>query len=140
MNDSVNGLIAKLWIIGRSYAASPEIRNYSKAYTNNDCINSNGKPIKLNLNTGSNGTDSFFMVLSKKIISCSDYADLKDKIHYLSTKQFCFDYEKDKDLLDKSTEVVLLFNKILRKCVEQCDGQSLLNYEKKLANKQLKET
>ena len=59
MNDDVNGMIVKLWLIGRSYAASPERRNYSKKYRQNDI------DAKIDLSTGSNGRDTFFNKLSK---------------------------------------------------------------------------
>lgn len=131
MNDSVNGLIAKLWLIGRSYAASPERRNYAKEYLKNSILDCNDEKAKPELATGSNGTDSFFMSLSKNIVSSTEYSDLKKKILELSNKKYVFDFDRDEDLLKKSIEVVLLFNKIIRKCVEQFDEKALINYEKK---------
>jgi hypothetical protein len=130
LNDCVNCLLAKIWLIGRSYAASPERRNYSKNYLDNKITDKTGKKLKPNLNTGSNGTDTFFLTLAKTIIGDVEYNNLCDKINKIKNDLFSFNFEMDKELLEESTEIVLLFNKILRRCIEKYDQPELVKYEK----------
>jgi len=123
MNDDVNGMIAKLWLIGRSYAASPERRNYSKKYRQNDI------DAKIDLSTGSNGRDTFFNKLSKKVISDCEYNKLKSLIDEIKAINYSYDYSSDKPLLEKTVIIVLLFNRILRRSIESIDEQALEKYE-----------
>lgn len=121
LNNNANGLLAKLWLIGRSYAASPERRTYS-GYKQTGST-------KLDLNTGSNGTDSFFLKLSKKMISQYDYILLSNMVHILEDRSYTLNENDDIDLLSDSIDAVLLFNQILRKAIIEIDEPSLIAYE-----------
>lgn len=128
MNDDVNGMIAKLWLIGRSYAASIERRYYGKDYS--EPID---KKYKLNLNTGSNGTDSFFKKVSESIISDKDYEYIISKIKKLQDKKIDFNFNHDEEILSDICNLVIKFNRLIRRCIEQVDENALKEFENKNA-------
>lgn len=132
MNDNVNGLIAKLWLIGRSYAASIERRNYGKEYSK---VKDNEN--KLDLNTGSNGTDSFFKKVSENIIKDKEYEEIVNVINELKDKKYTYNFNNDKEILNKTCELIIKFNALVRRAIELSDKDALEKFEE--INKKSKE-
>ena len=66
MNERrLQGLAAELWLIGRSYAASPERRDYGE---------------KIEWTNSGNGLDTYFDLLAEKLWSDEYYNELKSII------------------------------------------------------------
>ena len=132
-------LAGAIWIIGRSYAASPQRRSYGNSNKNiNDYAKiSKGKktrpiwPVK----TQNDGREGFFDKIAKDLnISCLNYL-LKN---YNNSLSYSFSYPtkknevkkeskikdllgKDRELLIKSIAAVLSFNSALSKSIEAFD-------------------
>ena len=128
MNDDVNGMIAKLWLIGKSYSTSIDRRNYGKEYSKIDIGGT-----KLNLNTGSNGTDSYFKTVSNTIINDEEYQNLLDKIYELKNKKFNYIFKDDKEILEEICNLIFKFNSIIRRSIEKVDENALKEFENKNA-------
>lgn len=132
MNDDVNGLIAKLWLIGRSYSASIERRYYGREYSKK--ISSG---TELNLNTGGNGSDSYFEGISKEMIRDKKYQNIINSINLLMNKKFYYNFENDKETLKEICNLVFNFNLMIRRAIEKFDDEKLNEFEK--SNKKLKQ-
>lgn len=98
----LQGLAAELWLIGRSYAASPERRNYG---------------VKIEWTNSGNGLDTYFDLLAEKL-SDNYYEELNKIVVLLNKKKYQFpegDDETDKDVLVDVITAVLNFNRLLKK-------------------------
>ena len=94
-------LAGMMWLIGRSYAASPQRRSYAKKW-----------PVRQD----NDGRDQFFSYISHAL----ELPVLLDKHEGLS---YC-DLNEDMKLLTASVNMVLQFNLALSAAIEQFDGVS----------------
>lgn len=119
-------LSPQIWLIGRSYAASPQRRTYKK--------NKNGEQSKTELADKGDGTDAFFDDLATKLLDNPTYVMLIEKVKTLKGEQFNYkdnDLKHDLDILKDTTQSVITFNKILRetiKKIDNTDDDSLINF------------
>lgn len=123
----LQGLAAELWLIGRSYAASPERRNYG---------------VKIEWTNSGNGLDTYFDLLAKKLWSDGYYDELEKIVENLEEMNrigYKFDQsfqENDKNILASVIANVLKFNALLKEIRYAVDEKELLNHvggdEKKL--------
>lgn len=121
MNEErrLQGLAAELWLIGRSYAASPERRNYG---------------VKIEWTNSGNGLDTYFDLLAEKL-SDNYYEELNKIVVLLNKKKYQFpegDDETDKDVLVDVITAVLNFNRLLKKARFAVDfgGEDIENIKK----------
>ncbi len=109
-------LSAQIWLIGRSYAASPERRSYK------------GKKIE---NKG-DGTDKFYDKLSEELLNDKEYEELIEHLKTLKDEQYSLTEEdKDIEILKEAIKSVVIFNRLLRKAikhVDNTDDDSLNNF------------
>ena len=124
MNDDVNGLIAKLWLIGRSYSASIERRHYGMEYSKS--IN---KKTELSLNTDGNGSDSYFKGISDAMIRDNEYQNIINSINLLMNKKFYYNFDNDKETLKEICNLVFNFNLMIRRAIEKFDDEKLKEFE-----------
>lgn len=110
---SVDALSGQIWLIGRSYAASPERRHYKwSEETKED--NNPGQ--------GGNGLDTFFKSLAKELLKDPGFEKIIDFIKGNREKQYKFDYnEKDIELLLQVGNIVNSFNDVLKKAIKRVD-------------------
>ncbi len=97
----------KIWLIGRSYAASPE-RRFLK------------KPTSNNINKG-NGNGNYFIEVAKRILNHTEYGDLVNDLKSLNSS---YDYNfgtDDTQKLATAIKCVERFNKIIRLANAQYD-------------------
>ena len=105
-------LAAQMWIIGRSYAASPERRYYKIEKNKNNHE-------KLKLSSSGDGLDTYFDLLANELLEkIKGDKDLKNALEKLNCK-YNFDEDKlisdsDKETLKESINVVLKFNELLK--------------------------
>lgn len=104
----LQGLAAELWLIGRSYAASPERRNYG---------------VKIELTNSGNGLDTYFDLLANELCRSNEkdiinlesivnsLADLNNKKYGLSADSKA----DDEKILITVITAVLNFNRLLKK-------------------------
>lgn len=122
MNNWLNRdyLSAQIWLIGRSYAASPERRSYK-----------DGK-FKPNEAEKGNGTDKFYDKLSEELLKEKEYKELIEHLKTLKDKQYSFtENDKDVEILKEVIMSVITFNRLLRiavKNVDKTDNDSLNNF------------
>lgn len=118
-NHSEDALSGQIWLIGRSYAASPERRHYKK----------DKKPIKPELHQSGNGLDTFFKSLAQELLNDSEF---KEIIHFIKDnrkKHYYFKYsKKDIELLLQVGNIVNSFNDVLKKAIKRVDNEDLKNY------------
>lgn len=118
-NHSEDALSGQIWLIGRSYAASPERRHYKK----------DKKPIKPELHQSGNGLDTFFKSLAQELLNDSEF---KEIIHFIKDnrkKHYYFKYsKKDIELLLQVGNIVNSFNDVLKKAIKRVDNEELKNY------------
>lgn len=127
-----DALSAQMWLIGRSYAASPERRRYSKA-------------LKTKFSFHSEGLDTYFDCLADEMIKHCQFDELVKLTNDLRMKSksgcydvnpqeqkytFSIDYHSEKwkqsydsDILCKSMMAVNLINRIIRDCRFQIDRE-----------------
>ncbi len=99
-------LAGMMWLIGRSYAASPQRRSYGTDKKTNWPVRSDN-----------DGRDQFFASVAKHIVENNDLkflAELKKPIHF-------DDSDADKVQLATSIKAVLEFNSILSKAIQDFD-------------------
>lgn len=115
----LQGLAAELWLIGRSYAASPERRDYGE---------------KIEWTNSGNGLDTYFDLLADKLWSDGYYDELKTIVENLENlgkykldKSF---EENDKKILVSVIANVLKFNTLLKEIRFAVDRGELLNHVK----------
>ncbi len=118
-NPSEDALSGQIWLIGRSYAASPERRHYKK----------DKKPIKPELHQSGNGLDTFFKSLAQELLKDSEFEKI---IHFIKDnreRNYDFDYsEKDIGLLLQVGDIVNSFNSVLKEAIKRVDNEDLKNY------------
>lgn len=118
-NPSEDALSGQIWLIGRSYAASPERRHYKK----------DKKPIKPELHQSGNGLDTFFKSLAKELLKNQGFQDIINFIKDNREKHYDFDYsEKDIGLLLQVGDIVNSFNSVLKEAIKRVDNEDLKNY------------
>lgn len=118
-NPSEDALSGQIWLIGRSYAASPERRHYKK----------DKKPIKPELHQSGNGLDTFFKCLAKELLKNQGFQDIINFIKDNREKHYDFDYsEKDIGLLLQVGDIVNSFNSVLKEAIKRVDNEDLKNY------------
>ena len=118
-NPSEDALSGQIWLIGRSYAASPERRHYKK----------DKRPIKPELHQSGNGLDTFFKSLAKELLKNQGFQDIINFIKYNREKHYDFDYsEKDIGLLLQVGDIVNSFNSVLKEAIKRVDNEDLKNY------------
>ena len=95
-------LAGSMWLIGRSYAASPQRRYY-------------GKNSAVKLKSDDDGRDFFFSYIAREMSM--------DWMQKAPTNMFAFD-DSDQDWLSlqQSVEMVLQFNLALSRAIEKFDG------------------
>lgn len=113
----LQGLAAELWLIGRSYAASPERRDYGE---------------KIEWTNSGNGLDTYFDSLAEKLWRNEYYGQLKtivESLENLDRYEFTeVSKEKDNDILVSVITNVLKFNALLKKIRFAVDKDELLNH------------
>lgn len=121
---SEDALAAKMWIIGRSYAASPERYSYKnlKSYLNEDK--------KIKLGTDENEFLPFFDNLAQKLLDpkLSEFSELIDSINTLNKKDpytFKDGQNGDIETLGQVIYAVLLLNKLVKECRYAIDENKL---------------
>ena len=118
--NSRDALSAKMWLIGRSYSASPERRRYGKAE-------------KVKFSIKSEGLDLYFDKLAEKMEGEVDYTILTNLVNDLRQEYFfkekydSAEWLKSEDykLLTKSIYAVSLLNKLLLNCRFELDKADL---------------
>lgn len=113
----LQGLAAELWLIGRSYAASPERRDYGE---------------KIEWTNSGNGLDTYFDLLAEKLWSDEYYNELKsivENLENLGKYKFApSSEENDKNILAAVITNVLKFNALLKEIRYAVDEKELLNH------------
>ncbi|MGN0501153.1 MAG: hypothetical protein ACI4HK_08450 [Ruminococcus sp.] len=119
MNEErkLQGLAAELWLIGRSYAASPERRDYGE---------------KVEWTNSGNGLDTYFDLLADKLWSDGYYDELKIIVENLENLgKYKLDQsfkENDKQILVSVIANVLKFNALLKEIRFAVDEKELSNH------------
>lgn len=113
----LQGLAAELWLIGRSYAASPERRDYGE---------------KVEWTNSGNGLDTYFDLLADKLWSDGYYYELKTIVENLENLgkyrlEQSFE-ENDKQILVSVIANVLKFNALLKEIRFAVDKKELSNH------------
>ena len=120
-------LADKIWLIGRSYAASPERRYIGDKIKGKDLL-------KLVEYRG-DGTGGFFIELSEIINSDPRYNDIIRRIRML--KRLAFDKSRqDLEILQESIQIVLDFNEIIRDSAIKFDEKFNHNLTEKVIHRQ----
>lgn len=113
----LQGLAAELWLIGRSYAASPERRDYGE---------------KVEWTNSGNGLDTYFDLLADKLWSDGYYDELKTIVENLENLgKYKLDQsfeENDKQILVSVIANVLKFNALLKEIRFAVDEKELSNH------------
>ena len=113
----LQGLAAELWLIGRSYAASPERRDYGE---------------KIEWTNSGNGLDTYFDLLAEKLWSDGYYNELKSIVENLENlgkyKFYPSSEENDKNILVAVIINVLKFNALLKEIRYAVDENELLRH------------
>ena len=110
-------LAAQMWLIGRSYAASPERRYYK-------IENNKNNDEKLKLSSSGDGLDTYFDLLSNELL------EKINVLKKLNEKKYNYDnnFEKDADILIASVEAVLGLNKLLKDIRYAIDEEDIKTY------------
>lgn len=117
-------LAAQMWLIGRSYAASPERRNYN-------IENNKNNNEKLKLSSSGDGLDTYFDLLANELLEkIKGDNDFINALKKLNGKKYNFDnnFEKDADILIASVEAVLGLNKLLKDIRYAIDEEDIKTY------------
>ena len=124
-------LSAQMWLIGRSYAASPERRNYHA-----------DKAIQLN-NSG-NGLDTFFDLLAAEMIQHKEYEEIVQTLISIKGRDPYFSAENaedyDRETLRLVVKTVLKLNELIKSARFAVDKIDLANAVGEEESKLLKET
>ena len=116
-SSAADALSSQIWLIGRSYAASPERRHYKWL----------GKTQKdNNPGQGGNGLDTFFKSLAQELLKDPEFEKI---IHFIKDNRenhYDFDYsEKDIELLFQVGDIVNSFNNVLKEAIKRVDKEYL---------------
>ncbi|MDR2712034.1 MAG: hypothetical protein LBB91_02850 [Clostridiales bacterium] len=97
--DAVEG---KMWLIGRSYAASPERRQ--------------GRKLNGNKNTEkTQKTDSDFLIkIAERIADSSESMELDAKIKHMQGDKYSYNFDDDIDIFVKTIQLVELLNELVK--------------------------
>ncbi len=123
---NANHLADMIWLIGRSYAASPERRTYGYKKNADGKVekDNNGKRQTLfKPKNADNGRGGFFISIANFIIQHKDFPSLKGNVKKL--QKASYDYkglDNDIALLTTSIVTVYLFNQFIRFASESFDG------------------
>lgn len=102
-DDSINRFGSAIWLIGRSYSASPERRN--------------------NATSTDDGLGNFFFDLANHIMSNSKYKDFLEKLKSLTNQPYQYNYtDEDITILFNSVKCVKLFNEIIIEGIQKIDS------------------
>ncbi len=118
-------LADKIWLIGRSYAASPQRRNYGKKLKEE--LFGNGSREKIIFTGQNDGTESFFIRLAEEILKIKPSFGYKDDKYDFS--------EQDIEKLAKVVKVVIEFDDVLKQALFNIDVKDI----KKAAEKNNKD-
>ncbi len=111
-------LAGKIWLIGRSYAASPERRHYTFYENNNKIERPEGLEIKT---SNADGTSGFFDAIAENMKKNENARIVSNHFDYLQKlKGFRGDY-RDDDILSHMVQLIYYFNKILVEAIEAFD-------------------
>ena len=110
----------KIWLIGRSYAASPERRYVKKS----------GFTDKLELDNVGDGTGKYFEEIGNYIVKDSRYERLISMAKVLQTGYKFDGSSADLELLGKSIEIVELLNQMVKDASREYDSK----YNPKIVN------
>ena len=119
-------LAGQMWLIGRSYSASPERRNYRIEKNKNNHE-------KLVLSSSGDGLDTYFDLLANELLKkIRGNKDLINALEKLNCK-YNFDEDKlisdsDKETLKESINVVLKFNELLKETRFLIDKNDIKDY------------
>ena len=120
-------LAAQMWLIGRSYSASPERRNYRIEKNKNNHE-------KLILGSSGDGLDTYFDLLANELLNkIKGDNDFINALNKLNGKKYNFgnNFEKDADILIASVEAVLGLNKLLKDIRYAIDEEDIKTYLRK---------
>ena len=130
--DDDDKLSGAIWLIGRSYAASPQRRNYGKTKTGEKYTNNYGESVTRPIwpvKTQNDGREGFFDAVAQNLdVSCLN--DIRNC--HLHDEKYCYDTvpceennyaanAHDIELLAKSIDAVLTFDKNLSLSIENFD-------------------
>ena len=121
----ISGLAAQFWLIGRSYAASPERRGYGAI-----------KDTKIEYTISGNGLDDYFSHLALALFDKNfiiTYEKIRDKIEEISEKKYEFDND-DYSLINEAISTVINLNRLLKEVRFALDEDDLKRYIKKHKN------
>lgn len=111
---SEDALSGQIWLIGRSYAASPERRHYWSGKANDKKT--------VNAGQGGDGLDTFFKSLAKELLKDPGFEKIVDFIKDNREKQYDFKYSKnDIELLLQVGDIVNSFNSVLKEAIKRVD-------------------
>ena len=121
----ISGLAAQFWLIGRSYAASPERRGYGAI-----------KDTKIEYTISGNGLDDYFSHLALALFDKNfiiTYEKIRDKIEEISEKKYEFEND-DYSLINEAKSTVINLNRLLKEVRFALDEDDLKRYIKKHKN------
>ena len=117
-NPGKDALSGQIWLIGRSYAASPERRHYKWSGKAN---NTDGTKTE-NAGQGGDGLDTFFKSLAKELLKDPEFEKIVDFIKVNRERHYDFDNsEKDIGLLLQVGDIVNSFNNVLKEAIKRVD-------------------
>ena len=117
--EEISGLAAQFWLIGRSYAASPERRGYGAI-----------KGTKIEYTISGNGLDDYFSHLALALFDESfinAYEKIRSKIEEISEKKYEFNND-DYSLINDAVSTVINLNRLLREVRFALDEDDLEKY------------
>jgi len=102
-HKNINVVEGKIWLIGRSYSASPERRQ--------------GKPKKEKTINEKKEESDFLLKISEYIVNDSKTKELDNKIESMRNPiyTFTYDFKQDQEMLRETVELVQLLNEIIMK-------------------------
>jgi len=119
-HNSLDTVAGKMWLIGRSYAASPERRQGKKVKKIDN--------IDIEKKLQSRTDADFFDKVADLILKSGDNKELDEKIADLCEAQYSYsDFDSDMDVLSKTVELIKLFNEMV---MEASDKYNKSRYEK----------
>lgn len=101
-NDVAENVSAKFWLIGRSYAASPERRDTKPTTTEKKY-------------------EYFFDRFSEIFVKNSSVKEIDDLIDNLNKSDYTGNYDCDKELISNAIHLVELFNRTVIKTIKELD-------------------
>lgn len=121
-------LSAQLWLIGRSYAASPERRRYRAL-----------EGLKVSFSNSGDGLDTFFDLLAEKLLADPD-KEFKERVTTpiaSLNSQYRLDYEEDMTDLTAAAVAVIAMNRCLKRARYAIDANDISEALKGAALRQI---